>query len=197
MTAIEPAALVQSVTILAQHAAAARNVSLQFQEQPSREISCDAEQIKQLLLNLILNAIQATPTGGIVLIQSFFETDRLCVEVCDEGGGIAPQAKERIFEPFFTTKDAGKGAGLGLATVYGVVKQSGGAISVTSEPGAGSTFRIVLPLSIDDEPDLELDVWAGVLPLASATGTPEPDALMNPAIPLPSYLSPYRRPGAA
>jgi len=145
LQAIEPTVLVQSVTVLAQHAAAARNVSLELQEQPSREISCDAEQIKQLLLNLILNAIQATPPGGIVLIRSFFESDRLCVEVCDEGGGIAPDAKERIFEPFFTTKE--NGTGLGLAIAANIVAQHQGSLGCRPGQPVGTVFRVELPCS--------------------------------------------------
>ena len=145
LQAIEPTVLVQSVTVLAQHAAAARNISLELQEQPSREISCDAEQIKQLLLNLILNAIQATPPGGIVLIRSFFESDRLCVEVCDEGGGIAPDAKERIFEPFFTTKE--NGTGLGLAIAANIVAQHQGSLGCRPGQPVGTVFRVELPCS--------------------------------------------------
>jgi two-component system, NtrC family, sensor histidine kinase HydH len=142
----ESTAIVQSVTILAQHAASTRGISLELHEQePAHEINCDPEQIKQLLLNLILNAIDATPAGGTVLIRSFFELDRLCVEVCDEGSGIAPEAKERIFEPFFTTKE--NGTGLGLAIAANIAAQHQGSLSCRPGQRTGTIFRVELPFS--------------------------------------------------
>src|SRR6202021_1600001 len=94
MQPVEPLEMVQSVTALAQHVASRQNVSLQVQSQGQpREIECDPEQIKQLLLNLILNAIQATEGEGTVTIRTVFAEDRLCVEVCDQGGGIALEDK--------------------------------------------------------------------------------------------------------
>ncbi len=123
-------------------------------------VSADRGQVEQVVLNLALNARDAMPNGGKLIItttnREFSEQDAAhyteleagkyaCVEVKDEGHGMSEEIIEHIFEPFFTTKEAGKGSGLGLATVYGIVKQSGGDIAVDSTPGKGTRFRIFFP----------------------------------------------------
>jgi CheY-like chemotaxis protein len=91
------------------------------------------------------------PSGGKVQLAVSRVDLEVELTMRDTGVGMDPETINHVFEPFFTTKP-GKGTGLGLATVYGIVKQSGGGISVTSQPGEGSTFRVVLPLSVDHEP---------------------------------------------
>lgn len=141
----EPLEMVQSVTALAQHTASRQGVLLQMQtEGATCEIECDPEQIKQLLLNLILNAIQATEGEGIVVVRSFYTPSHLCIEVCDQGHGIAPEEKERIFDPFFTTKE--NGTGLGLAIASNIATQHGGALTCRSNAGQGTVFRMELPV---------------------------------------------------
>jgi len=124
-------------------------------------VIADSTQIEQVLMNLATNARDAMPDGGILIIRTeLVEFDHkfikahgygrpgsyALISVEDTGEGIDEKIKERIFEPFFTTKEVGKGTGLGLSMVYGIIKQHEGYITVYSEPGKGTTFRIYLPL---------------------------------------------------
>jgi signal transduction histidine kinase len=125
---------------------------------PSR-IEADPVQIHQVVLNLAVNSRDAMPRGGTLTIRTanFDATeqptpsgigprDYLVLAVSDTGVGMDVETQSHIFEPFFTTKGLGKGTGLGLATVYGIVQQGGGSIEVESDPGRGTTFRIYLPV---------------------------------------------------
>jgi two-component system sensor histidine kinase HydH len=142
----DPLELVQSVTALAQHTASRQGVNLQlFSEGEPREIECDPEQIKQLLLNLILNAIQATDGEATVAVRTSFTEDSVCVDVCDRGAGIAAEDRDRIFDPFFTTKE--NGTGLGLAIALNIATQHGGMLACRPNAGGGSVFRMELPAS--------------------------------------------------
>jgi two-component system cell cycle sensor histidine kinase/response regulator CckA len=117
---------------------------------PGCLVRADRGQLEQVITNLALNARDAMPSGGTVQIAVRSLDDQVELCVSDTGVGMDPETVALAFEPFFTTKEPGKGTGLGLATVYGIVTQSGGEISITSQLGQGSTFRVVLPLSTDD-----------------------------------------------
>ena len=111
-------------------------------------VKADPDQIAQVVLNLCLNSRDAMPHGGtLVLTTRNYPVDEgfVVITVSDTGTGISPEAQKKLFEPFFTTKERGKGTGLGLATVYGIVKQSGGHIRVQSAPGRGAIFAVYLP----------------------------------------------------
>lgn len=113
-------------------------------------VSVDRNQMKQVLINLINNALYAMPQGGALTLatslQPRYESPWLCMEVSDTGIGIPAENLGRIFEPFFTTRGQKGGTGLGLSVTYGIVTEHGGAIEVQSAPGSGSTFRVWLPL---------------------------------------------------
>ena len=127
-------------------------------------IKADAGMIEQIVMNLAVNARDAMPAGGALTIRTEMqdfgaaevsrhpgsrEGSFVCLSVSDAGSGIAPENMARIFEPFFSTKGPGKGTGLGLATVFGIAQQHGGWVGVSSQPGAGTTFRVFLPATAE------------------------------------------------
>jgi two-component system cell cycle sensor histidine kinase/response regulator CckA len=145
-------------------------------------VRADLGQFEQVVVNLAVNARDAMPDGGELAIRTYNLSESECaglnhrelvagdytvIEITDGGTGIAPDVLKKIFEPFFTTKEVGKGTGLGLSTVYGIVKQTGGFIFADSEPGNGTTFRILLPRHVADQKEAED---------ASAEGAPGSDA---------------------
>lgn len=124
-----------------------RNIRLETEFVPVPTLLADSEKLQQLFLNLLLNAVDAMPGGGEIRVSlAPLGDEAVEVRVADTGIGIEPQALDRIFEPFYTTKPAGQGSGLGLVVAHGIVLDHKGTIEAASEPGAGTEFRIVLPL---------------------------------------------------
>jgi signal transduction histidine kinase len=105
-----------------------------------------ATQLQQVVLNLLTNAIDASPPGGAIAVTTRQEDGEIEVAIRDGGPGIPPDHLKRIFEPFFSTKPPGKGTGLGLFIATQIVRDHRGRLEVDSAPGAGTTFRLVLPV---------------------------------------------------
>ncbi len=161
-------------------------------EEPGRRVRIDPTQLDQVVMNLALNARDAMPDGGVLRIatghalvlraepigQEVLPPGRYAtLEVADSGGGIPPEALPRIFEPFFTTRREQGGTGLGLSTVHGIVRQSGGFIAVESRVGGGTTFRIWLPRHDGvAEAQPASPPAAAVAPAAPAATLPPPSA---------------------
>jgi two-component system NtrC family sensor kinase len=134
---------------LAEHKAEISGIMLTVDlDQNLPPLQCDAAQIEQVALALVINAIDAMPHGGNLWVstRTLAGGDQIELQVRDDGVGIPPEILPRIFDPFTTTKEVGKGVGLGLAVSKGIVERHGGQIEVSSELGVGTTFRIILPL---------------------------------------------------
>ncbi|MGA9575451.1 MAG: ATP-binding protein [Lysobacterales bacterium] len=108
----------------------------------------DPSQLQQVVVNLVVNAIQSMPEGGVLTIDIVQETDRQCLIVEDTGSGIAPGDIKNVFLPFFTTKEVGEGTGLGLSVVHGIVSSHGGTVKVESKVGSGTRFEVRFPTSV-------------------------------------------------
>ncbi|PYT64165.1 MAG: hybrid sensor histidine kinase/response regulator [Acidobacteria bacterium] len=158
-------------------------LNLDAGEQPIR-LRADAAQLEQVIMNLVVNARDAMPSGGnlsIEISRAHLDAEYcrhnpdtrpgsyLLVSVSDTGCGMSPEVLSRVFEPFFTTKESGKGTGLGLATVYGIVKQSGGHITVYSEVSHGTTFKVYLPLTEEAVSQPEMASPGGIVPNGTET----------------------------
>jgi signal transduction histidine kinase len=137
-----------------------KEIRLRVDLQPSLDlVRADTGQLRQVLLNLIVNARDAMPDGGSLIVSTsnreLNEKEArilsapvgkfVQLKVADTGGGMTQEVRNHLFEPFYTTKEQGKGTGLGLSTVYGIIRQNDGFIEVESELGKGSIFRILLP----------------------------------------------------
>jgi len=161
------------------------DVELVINAEPGRAvIKADPGQLEQILFNLIVNARDAMPDGGrlslevsgSVLDENYAASHPYCVpgehvmiSVSDTGHGMSPEVQQHLFEPFFTTKPKGKGTGLGLATVYGAVRQNGGTIEVYSEVGLGTTFKIYFPRLKSESPETEQPAGSDDIPTGSET----------------------------
>ena len=127
--------------------AANQGVALETELRAIPRLNCFPAKINMVVQNLIINAIDACPRGGRVVVRTREVDDAIEVEVCDNGAGIDPQLRQKVFEPFFTTKPVGMGAGLGLSMCYGIVKDHGGTIDFESTPARGTRvfFRLPVP----------------------------------------------------
>jgi CheY-like chemotaxis protein len=159
---LEPGAIVQDLSqmierLIGEHIKLAVNVA-----PDAGAVDMDRSQLEQIVMNLVVNARDAMPSGGQLSIDvSPAELDRgyasahvgvepgeyVLIAVSDSGVGMSPEVQKQIFEPFFTTKESDRGTGLGLATVYGIVKNLKGNVWVYSEPGRGSVFKVYLPVA--------------------------------------------------
>lgn len=136
--------LLDSVVSLASHTAEISGISLQHaRAEAESDVACDPEQLKQVLLNLVINAIEASPAGSEILLRTRNETVSTVVEVEDRGTGIPEGAVDQIFDPFFTTKTNGTGLGLAISSM--IVSQHNGTLSFHNNMRGGTTFRIELP----------------------------------------------------
>ena len=148
---------------------------------PGAQLHVDRGQLENAVLNLVMNSAAAMPDGGRLQVSTGLDPDgRVRLAVADTGIGLPPALRDKVFEPFFTTKADGKGSGLGLSIVYGFVKQSGGDITLDSEPGAGTTVQMRLPLVAPEASDAP-----STAPHGEAAGAPRPGVARRAHAPEP------------
>ncbi|MBM3295972.1 MAG: PAS domain-containing protein [Candidatus Aminicenantes bacterium] len=139
----------REILALIEYKLKAMNIRLEFRPAALRPIWAQGERLQQVFINLILNALDAMPEGGELLLEVAEQNNEALVRVSDTGTGIKKEHLPRIFDPFFTTKGIGKGTGLGLSISHAIIKEHEGRISVESREGRGSTFTVILPMDLD------------------------------------------------
>lgn len=148
MSEVHVQQIVKQSLLLIDHHLKMHNIALETQlPDVSLTLLCDPNQIEQALIAIEINAVEAMPDGGTLRISIAEDATKknISIQICDTGIGIQPDDLPHIFEPFYTTKHDGKGTGLGLAVVYGIIERHGGSVSVASVPQQGSAFTILLP----------------------------------------------------
>lgn len=143
-TAVDLDAVLEGIDPILRRAAPKHSVELELAPDLPR-VWMDATQLEQVVMNLVVNARDASPEGRPIRIVTSIEDGGVVVRVSDRGTGMSPELIEHVFEPFFTTKEVGRGSGLGLATVHGVVKDAGGRVEIDSVVGEGTTFTVWFP----------------------------------------------------
>ncbi|MBZ5617781.1 MAG: sensor histidine kinase [Acidobacteriia bacterium] len=144
---LEP--VLENVLGLASHGVRGKTVRFENKiESGLQPVECDPEQLEQVLLNLMINAIEASPDGGIVTLSAAAEESRIAIGVVDQGHGVAPAHIDRLFDPFFTTKE--HGTGLGLPVAHQIVRQMGGSLLAQANTDRGMTFSVVLPAKAEN-----------------------------------------------
>jgi two-component system NtrC family sensor kinase len=157
--------IIKTTVSLVSHKLKLGNVDVQLDLEAALPLlRCDSSQIQQVVMNLVLNGAEATHGKGKGAVKIRTRSDKkeglLVFEVEDNGEGMPPERIAKIFDPFFTTKPEGKGVGLGLAVVYGIVDSHGGDIAVSSKVGEGTRFKVTLPIA-GGEPDAAQAAAAG------------------------------------
>jgi signal transduction histidine kinase len=141
--ALEP--VLDGVLALASHGLRGKRVNLEKRIAPDLPPGeCDSEQLEQVLLNLMINAIEASPDGETVILAAAGRDSRICIDVIDRGHGVAPAHVDRLFDPFFTTKE--HGTGLGLPVAHQIMSQMGGSLLARKNPEEGMTFSVIIPV---------------------------------------------------
>jgi two-component system, NtrC family, sensor histidine kinase HydH len=144
---LEP--VLDNVLELASHGVRGKTVRFEKKiEAGLQPVECDPEQLEQVLLNLMINAIEASPEGGTVTLSAAAEESRIAIAVVDHGHGVAAAHIDRLFDPFFTTKE--HGTGLGLPVAHQIVRQMGGSLLAQANDGQGMTFSVVLPFKVQN-----------------------------------------------
>jgi signal transduction histidine kinase len=141
--------LIQEIVSVVEHQFRLDNVAIELQlDKPIPRLSADADKLKQVFMNLLMNAKQAIGNEGRIEITTRYNSpnSEVLVSVADTGSGISPEIFDKIFDPFFTTKPTGQGTGLGLSVSYGIIKDHQGEIFAQSATGEGSVFTIRLPV---------------------------------------------------
>jgi len=147
--------LVEETLNLLQHRVETAEITVVVEQEHDLYMVGDMNQLQQVLVNIILNAVQASEAGGTIHVKSYKDIDYVAVEIIDSGAGIRPDAVAKVFDPFFTTKKEGEGTGLGLSVSYGIVKHHGGTIHIENNQESGLRVVILLPFKalLEDNPD--------------------------------------------